>query len=515
MSGAAASRSLIAELVSGVLLEVVRPAWRRGRGRCRRHPCRRPGCRPWRRQTPSRARGRRRAKPRSGMRQAAARSLITSIVLIGATSFRMSAPAQARGACQQANEGWFGPQGNYRKFIGGRRELPHSGRVPVRAGGADRVLRGAAVCAVLAVLFLTFLDTTIVSVTLGNVQYDLGAGVIPLQWVVNAYSLVFASLMLVAGSLGDRFGRRRLMVAGIAVFCVGSLVCALASGRRRRDRRPGGDGRGRGGVRAGHAVGDPAALPRPPASGPGRSAPGRRCPGSRSPLGPVLGGAAGRRRRLARGVLVQPRARRRAAGRGRAARAGELATRSRAASTSAGSVLGAVALGCADLRRDLRRAVRLRHLVGRRAVRRSAAAGAVAFLAVERRVAAPMLDPRVPARPRGRRAALFVAFAVYFGVFAIFFLTALYLDIGGRVLGRADGRLFAPMAVAIVRRRRCRPGGGWPAPGRGGRWSPAASWPPRRSSSPARPAGRRARLRGLVASRSRSPGSVSGWPSCR
>ena len=60
----------------------------------------------------------------------------------------------------------------------------------------------------LAVLFLTFLDTTIVSVTLGNIQYDLGAGVIPLQWVVNAYSLVFASLMLIAGSLSDRFGRR-------------------------------------------------------------------------------------------------------------------------------------------------------------------------------------------------------------------------------------------------------------------------------------------------------------------
>ena len=82
----------------------------------------------------------------------------------------------------------------------------------------------------LAVLFLTFLDTTIVSVTLGNIQYDLGAGVIPLQWVVNAYSLVFASLMLIAGTLSDRFGRRTLMVAGIAVFCAGSLLCALAPG---------------------------------------------------------------------------------------------------------------------------------------------------------------------------------------------------------------------------------------------------------------------------------------------
>ena len=60
--------------------------------------------------------------------------------------------------------------------------------------------QGAALGTVLAVLFLTFLDTTIVSVTLGNIQYHLGSGVIPLQWVVNAYSLVFASLMLLAGS---------------------------------------------------------------------------------------------------------------------------------------------------------------------------------------------------------------------------------------------------------------------------------------------------------------------------
>src|SRR5579875_3491884 len=88
--------------------------------------------------------------------------------------------------------------------------------------------RTAALVTVLAVLFLTFLDTTIVSVALGNIQYDLGAGVLPLQWVVNAYSLVFASLMLTAGTLADRFGRQRLMLAGIVVFCLGSVGCALA-----------------------------------------------------------------------------------------------------------------------------------------------------------------------------------------------------------------------------------------------------------------------------------------------
>ena len=56
----------------------------------------------------------------------------------------------------------------------------------------------------------------------------MSAGVIPLQWVLNGYSLVFASLMLTAGALGDRFGRKRVMLAGVVMFCVGSLMCALA-----------------------------------------------------------------------------------------------------------------------------------------------------------------------------------------------------------------------------------------------------------------------------------------------
>lgn len=86
-----------------------------------------------------------------------------------------------------------------------------------------------ALATVCAVLFLTFLDTTIVSVTLGDIQSDLGAGVIPLQWVVNGYALVFASLMLTGGSLGDRLGRKWVMLSGIVVFCIGSVLCAVAS----------------------------------------------------------------------------------------------------------------------------------------------------------------------------------------------------------------------------------------------------------------------------------------------
>ena len=73
------------------------------------------------------------------------------------------------------------------------------GRGPVKARWAL-----AAVC---AVLFLTFLDTTIVSVALADVQSSLHAGVTQLQWVVNGYTLTFASLMMIAGSLSDRLGR--------------------------------------------------------------------------------------------------------------------------------------------------------------------------------------------------------------------------------------------------------------------------------------------------------------------
>src|SRR5579863_6106967 len=78
------------------------------------------------------------------------------------------------------------------------------------------------------VLFLTFLDNTVVSVVLADVQQSLHAGVGALQWVVNGYALVFASLMLTMGTLGDLFGRKKVMLAGVVVFCAGSILCALA-----------------------------------------------------------------------------------------------------------------------------------------------------------------------------------------------------------------------------------------------------------------------------------------------
>jgi len=77
-------------------------------------------------------------------------------------------------------------------------------------------------------LFMVMLDNTIVNVAIPSIQRDLGAGVAGLQLVLDAYVLVFASLLLTAGSLGDRFGRRRVFRAGLVVFTASSALCGLA-----------------------------------------------------------------------------------------------------------------------------------------------------------------------------------------------------------------------------------------------------------------------------------------------
>jgi EmrB/QacA subfamily drug resistance transporter len=88
--------------------------------------------------------------------------------------------------------------------------------------------RGLALAVLAAVLFLTFLDNTVVSVALGSVQGELHAGVSALQWVVSAYALTFAGAMLAFGMVGDEFGRKRVMLIGVGIFCAGSLLAALA-----------------------------------------------------------------------------------------------------------------------------------------------------------------------------------------------------------------------------------------------------------------------------------------------
>jgi MFS transporter, DHA2 family, methylenomycin A resistance protein len=71
-------------------------------------------------------------------------------------------------------------------------------------------------------------DTSVVNLALTPIGIDLQASVNALQWVVDAYNLVYASLLLTAGTLGDLYGRRRLFALGVAIFTLGSLVCGFA-----------------------------------------------------------------------------------------------------------------------------------------------------------------------------------------------------------------------------------------------------------------------------------------------
>src|SRR5207245_4372148 len=77
-------------------------------------------------------------------------------------------------------------------------------------------------------LFMPMLDNLVVNVALPTIQKDLGAGVSQLQWLIDAYTLTFASFMLTGGALGDLYGRKRFFMGGLVLFSIGSLLCALS-----------------------------------------------------------------------------------------------------------------------------------------------------------------------------------------------------------------------------------------------------------------------------------------------
>jgi EmrB/QacA subfamily drug resistance transporter len=78
--------------------------------------------------------------------------------------------------------------------------------------------------------FMVILDMMVVATALTSIQRDLHASIGDLEWTVNAYTLTFAVLLMTGASLGDRFGRRRLFVGGLALFAVASAACALSPG---------------------------------------------------------------------------------------------------------------------------------------------------------------------------------------------------------------------------------------------------------------------------------------------
>src|SRR5215204_5174672 len=77
-------------------------------------------------------------------------------------------------------------------------------------------------------LVVISLDNTVLNVALPTISDELGASSSQLQWIVDSYTLVFAGLLLMAGSLGDRFGRRRALQIGLVVFLAGSVAAAVS-----------------------------------------------------------------------------------------------------------------------------------------------------------------------------------------------------------------------------------------------------------------------------------------------
>src|ERR1700735_4430871 len=77
-------------------------------------------------------------------------------------------------------------------------------------------------------LFMVVLDNLVVNVALPSIHRDLGASIQSLEWTVNAYTLSYAVLLLTGAALGDRFGRKRMFMAGITLFTVSSAAAALA-----------------------------------------------------------------------------------------------------------------------------------------------------------------------------------------------------------------------------------------------------------------------------------------------
>jgi len=78
-------------------------------------------------------------------------------------------------------------------------------------------------------LFMVMLDNTVVNVALPSIQKALKTDQESLEWTINAYVVTFAALILLGGKLGDRFGRKRMFLVGLAIFTISSAACALST----------------------------------------------------------------------------------------------------------------------------------------------------------------------------------------------------------------------------------------------------------------------------------------------
>jgi len=298
----------------------------------------------------------------------------------------------------------------------------------------------------LSILFLTFLDNTVISGVLANIQEQLHAGVSELQWVVGGYALAFASLMLICGSLGDNFGRKRLMLIGAGIFCAGSVVSALADSSTMLVV-------GRVVMGVGAAASEPGTLSMIRHIYPDSRRRARALgawvavSGLALAMGPVIGGIlvgiyswrAIFWFNLAYGavvllvaVLVLP----------------ESVNPVRRRIDVGGAVLGALAIGLATY------ATIAGETAGYRAswivsLYVLAVLSLIGFIVVELRVAEPMLDLGFFRRPPFAGSTI-VAFTSYFSIFSIFFFVALYLEVIASVGAYSLALDFLPLLGGMV-----------------------------------------------------------------
>jgi len=315
-----------------------------------------------------------------------------------------------------------------------------------RDRGLGSPAQAVALATLCVVLFLTFLDNTIVSAALGNIQSSLHASVEQLQWVVNGYALTFASLMLAFGSLGDRWGRKKMMLTGVAIFCAGSVVSAVANGPEMLIA-------GRVVMGVGAAASEPGTLSILrhvyPERGTRADALGVWAAVSALALalGPVIGGllvgyddwraifwfnlGVGALAFLMAAVFIP-----------------ENSNPPKGRFDFIGVLLAIIVLG------SLSTAVIEGETFGYGDAPISGLfalsfVAAIAFVLVERKVKNPVLDVRYFRRP-AFVGSNFVAFAGYFGTFSIFFFTALYLEVVGNQSPYRLALDFVPMAGGMI-----------------------------------------------------------------
>jgi EmrB/QacA subfamily drug resistance transporter len=267
-----------------------------------------------------------------------------------------------------------------------------------------------------------------------------------LQWVVNGYALVFASLMLTMGTLGDLFGRKKVMLAGVVVFCAGSILCALAPNAQVLIA-------GRAVMGVGAAASEPGTLSMIRHLYPDRRERAQALgvwaavSGLALALGPVIGGAldgvwswrAIFWFNLFFGLLAFA---------GASWALPENADPQNKRLDVPGFVLGATALAAASF------AI----ISGETAGYRSwyivtlfvvGVAAAIGFLGYERRAPNPVLDVRY-FRIAAFSGSNFVAFSTYFSTFSLFFFVALYLQVVGSSSSYGTAVDFVPMAFGMV-----------------------------------------------------------------